>query len=149
MKNFKILFPFFLISAVFVAVTVYNLIGHIKSNKVIITIGDYPFCVMATDNYTITPAKNGFRYQGGKNKGHFEILKRGLNPDFSKKDLGGFEAVYAKRKNFRIVEYKIDENTILRDTFEAIIHLPPNLTPSKGTGFCTTLKKLHPQHLSL
>jgi len=149
MKNIKILLPFFLVSAIFVGLTVYNLMGNIKSNKTIVTIQDYPLCFMVPDIFELTAHKDGFSYVGGKNKGTFEIIKGTLNQNFSKKDMGGIEAVYSKMKNFRVVEYKIDDMTILRNKFEAVIHLPANLTPTMGQGYCDTIKKLHPKHLAL
>ncbi len=92
---------------------------------------DSNICFLVPSTIKTQITNNGFKYQGGKNYGHIQVLNQGLSPKYLKAKINEFEAGYYKNVNVRNYEYKIDDSRIIRDEFVYIKKSPLNLVPYK------------------
>jgi len=98
-------------------------------------------CFLVPNTIKVELTENGFKYSGGKNYGHIQLLDQGLSKEYLKATINEFEAGYYKNVNVRNYEYKINNSKIIRDEFVYIKKSPLNLVPYKTN--CDKFVKHH------
>jgi hypothetical protein len=118
---------------------------NIKRTFTVYSLKNSSVCFLVSSEMQIELTKSGFKYRGGENHGHVEILNQSLSKNFTKASINEFEAAYHKTVNFRHFEYKVDEKRIIKDTFTFIKKLPTHLIPYKSN--CDKFIKHHKSHI--
>ncbi|MCT4643158.1 MAG: hypothetical protein N4A33_12780 [Bacteriovoracaceae bacterium] len=143
MSTKKILFILAIIVTFFIFLTLKNLVLDNKRTFSLINITDFDSCFLIPSDYKVEKLSQGFKYYLKNNYGHIVLEKRSFDEsNLTKARVGEFEVKYAKLKNDRVFEYKLNNDFLLKDTFVIIKKMQPNLVPLKSK--CKKLKKLYP-----
>jgi hypothetical protein len=105
------------------------------------------FCFMVDNRYKLEISDESFKYRGGKNSGHIQLIKAGLSSDIVKVEMNGFKAGYKKVKNIRYYEFKLNDDYILRDSYQNLEKTIVNLVPY-GIE-CSKIKQNFKKHLEI
>lgn len=95
----------------------------------VIVFDKYDLCFLIDPTYKIEKNKDVFKYQAGQNLGEFTLQFRAIDSKMKQSYLGDFKGAYKKKVDFRIFEYEIAEGVVLRDDFDFVKKLPPNILP--------------------
>lgn len=137
----EILIGFVAITGV-VALIYFKIIKRPKKEYTLYTLDKYGVCFLVEPTYSITQFKGRVFYSGGSNSGTLQVFKRLIDPTFKKMPSSEIPMGIHKIKNYRIFEYQVTDEFVLRDEFEYAKRLPGNLIPRKVK--CKELKKKLP-----
>jgi hypothetical protein len=105
------------------------------------------FCIIVDNRYKYSYSNNILTYSGGKNSGRIELVPGGLSKDIFPATISDFVGGYKKLINFRIYEYILSSEFVLRDTFEIAKKIPVNLVPLRHD--CEKIKTRIKKHIQI
>lgn len=119
-----------------------KIINKPKAEYTLYVLDKYNVCFLVDPTYSVTQFKDRIFYSAGKNTGTLQIFKRKVDPSFKEMPTGEIPMSLHKIKNYRIFEYQVTPEFVLRDEFEYAARLPGNIIPRKIK--CQELKKSLP-----
>ena len=125
-----------------VALVYFKIIKRPKKEYTLYTLDKYGVCFLVEPTYSVIQFKGRVFYSGGKNTGTLQIYNRQIDPTFKMMPSSEIPMGIHKIKNYRIFEYQVTDDYVLRDEFEYAKRLPGNLIPRKVK--CEELKKQLP-----
>lgn len=114
-----------------ISLVYFKIIKRPKKEFTLYTLDKYGICFLVEPTYNIIQFKDRVFYSGGKNTGTLQIYKRKIDPTFKMMPTSEIPMGIHKIKNYRIFEYQVTDNFVLRDEFEYAKRLPGNLIPRK------------------
>lgn len=134
MKTKTVLIIIACFSALFIGMTLLNVFRHTGREYTVISFPEFNACYLYGKEYKVKITENGFDYKAGSNSGKVRLKSGEMDSGLRwvTESMGEFEASYMKDKNDRIVEYKLDSNTYLRDDFNYIKNGAINLMPYRS-----------------
>lgn len=105
------------------------------------------FCFLIDDHYQFKIEPDEIFYQGGKNMGHISLIRGKISSDVNVVDINGLVAGYKKIKNFRIYEFKLNDQYKLRDEFQNIENRTVNLVPYREE--CSKIRSNFKNHIKI
>jgi|SaaInlStandDraft_5_1057022.scaffolds.fasta_scaffold137748_2 hypothetical protein len=137
----------FIFSAMIAMVYFYTTALQVKRNFIVLHNEEFGFCFLVDDGYKFQISDNSFKYSGGKNQGHMQLISGSFSKGIHKTKINGFSSGYKKEINKRIYEYKLNDKTILRDTFVNRQQMPVNLVPYRED--CQKIKMNFINHIQI